>query len=164
MRTDLIRLWLTVALAGVLTIATVAEFWTATPSDRGSVATDSGGLLFQAKGCSGCHTIAGLAEFASIGPDLTHLSRVADERIPGMDAEAYVTQSIRDPQAFTVPNFGPYEIGSIVVAPAAPAAITSGSALRWLLPLALVLVLGLVAVQLVDLTRARRPVRPVRAD
>ena len=61
-------------------------------------------------------------------------------------------------------DFGPYEIGSTEVAPAASAAITSGSALRWLLPLGLVLVLGLVAVQLVDLTRARRPARPVRAD
>ena len=62
-------------------------------------------MLFQAKGCSGCHTIVGVAEFASIGPDLTQLSEGAGERIAGMSATAYVTQSIRQPEAFTVQGF-----------------------------------------------------------
>ena len=103
----MIRLWLTVALAGVLAVATVSELRAPTPSDPGPAATYSGPLLFQAKGCSGCHTVADVAESGSIGPNLTHLSRVAGERIAGMDAVAYITQSIRDPQAFTVPNFSP---------------------------------------------------------
>ena len=107
MRTDLIKLWLTVALAGVLAVATVSEFRGPTASKPGSASTDRGALVFQAKGCSGCHTVAGVAGFGSMGPNLTHLNRVADERVAGMDAVAYVTQSIRDPQAFTVPNFGP---------------------------------------------------------
>ena len=105
MRTDLIRLWLTVALALVLASATVAVYRTSA-GETPQVSPDGGALLFQAKGCSGCHTIEGVAEFASIGPNLTHVSDVADGRVEGMSAEAYVTQSIRQPQAFTVTGFG----------------------------------------------------------
>ncbi len=105
MRTDLIRLWLTVALAGVLASATVAVY--RSPSEQAtSDASASGPLLFQAKGCSGCHSVAGVAEFASIGPNLTRLSEIAGDRVAGMTATAYVTQSIRHPQAFTVTGFG----------------------------------------------------------
>ncbi len=38
-------------------------------------------------------------------PDAS-VSDVADERVAGMSAVAYVTQSIREPQAFTVTGFG----------------------------------------------------------
>lgn len=104
-RTDLIKLWLTVALAGVLASATLAVY--RTPADQTtSAAPVSGALLFQAKGCSGCHTIAGVAEFASIGPNLTNLGEAADDRIAGIGAVEYVTQSIRQPQAYTVDGFG----------------------------------------------------------
>ena len=118
MRTELIKLWLTVALAGVLAVATVSEFRAAASSDPGMAATDNGALLFRAKGCSGCHTVAGVAELGSMGPNLTHLSRIADDRIAGMDAVAYLTQSIRDPQAFTVPNFGPEVMPTLQVSDA----------------------------------------------
>lgn len=104
MRTDLIRLWLTVALAGVLAVATVVVFRPST--DVSPVAAgDEGALIFQAKGCSGCHTITGVAELASIGPNLTHLANIAGERIVGFSAAEYVTQSIREPQALTVTGF-----------------------------------------------------------
>ncbi len=92
MRIDLIRLWLTVALAGVLAIATVAVYRTPASVTTSVCRRTDGALLFQAKGCSGCHTIAGVAEFASIGPNLTHLSEVADERVAGMERGG-----IRDP-------------------------------------------------------------------
>lgn len=62
--------------------------------------------MFQAKGCSGCHSVAGVAEFASTGPNLTKLSDVAGDRVAGMSATAYVTQSIRQPWVFTVDGFG----------------------------------------------------------
>ena len=104
MRADLIRLWSTVALAGALAIATVDIY--RTPAEvHLPAAGSSGALLFQAKGCSGCHTIAGVAESASVGPNLTNLNDVAGERIAGIDAAAYVNESIREPQAFTVPDF-----------------------------------------------------------
>lgn len=104
MQSELIKLSLTVALAVVLAGATLAVF--RTPSGQVPTATsEPGALLFQAKGCSGCHTIAGVAEFASTGPDLTQLPEAASERIPGMSARDYVAQSIRQPGAFTVQGF-----------------------------------------------------------
>jgi cytochrome c oxidase subunit II len=104
-RTDLIKLWLTVALAGVLATATVAVY-RAPIAEAPGVARQPGALLFQAKGCSGCHSIDGVAESASIGPNLTDLADVAAGRIAGLSASAYVTQSIREPRAFTVQGFG----------------------------------------------------------
>lgn len=104
MRTDLIKLWLSVALAAVLASATVAGYQT--PTGDSAVVTAPGALLFQAKGCSGCHTILGVADFASVGPNLTHLAGVAGERIAALGAAEYVTQSIREPQAFTVTGYG----------------------------------------------------------
>jgi cytochrome c oxidase subunit 2 len=106
-RTDLVKLWLTVALAGVLAVATVVVNRPPATAPTNVAAADQGALLFQAKGCSGCHSITGVAETASIGPNLTRLASVAGERVAGLSAEEYVTQSIRDPQAFTVPDFGP---------------------------------------------------------
>jgi cytochrome c oxidase subunit II len=104
-RTDLIKLWLTVALAGVLATATVNVY--RTPSaEIPAAARQPGALLFQAKGCGGCHSIAGVAETASIGPNLTHLAGVAADRVTGLSGMAYVTQSIRQPWAFTVEGFG----------------------------------------------------------
>jgi cytochrome c oxidase subunit 2 len=96
---------LTVALAGVLASATVAVYQPLSELTT-SGASVSGALLFQAKGCSGCHSVAGVAEFASTGPNLTKLSGVAGDRVAGMSATAYVTQSIRQPRAFTVDGFG----------------------------------------------------------
>ena len=104
MRSELIKLWLTVALAIVLASATVAVYQ-APAGEARTASSETGALLFQAKGCSGCHTIVGVAEFASIGPDLTQLPEAASERIPGMSAREYVTQSIRQPGAFTVQGF-----------------------------------------------------------
>ena len=102
----MIKLWSTVALAIVLASATFAVYGAPT-GEVPSATAEAGALLFQAKGCSGCHTIGGVAEFASIGPDLTQLSEAAGERVAGMSAKAYVTRSIREPKAFTVQGFPP---------------------------------------------------------
>lgn len=104
MRTDLIRLWLTVALAGVLAIATVAVY-RPEPAGPAGDAPAPAQLLFLAKGCSGCHTLEGVAQIAAVGPNLTNLAGVAGERIPGVSASDYVRQSLRDPQAFVAPGF-----------------------------------------------------------
>ena len=104
----MIKLWLTVALAVLLAVllagATLAVYRVPAGEAR-FASSDTGALLFQAKGCGGCHTVAGVAELASIGPELTHLGESAGERVAGMSAKAYVTQSIREPQAFTVQGF-----------------------------------------------------------
>src|ERR671930_2148619 len=53
-----------------------------------------GRTLFQAKGCVGCHTLAGMPGTAQVGPDLTALASVAGTRRPGLSAEAYVRESL----------------------------------------------------------------------
>ena len=69
-------------------------------------APDPGRLIFMTKGCSGCHTIAGIFT-ATIGPGLTHISTVATTRKPPLTAEDYIMESIEDPGAFVVAGFKP---------------------------------------------------------
>jgi mono/diheme cytochrome c family protein len=67
---------------------------------------DRGALLFSAKGCVGCHTHAALPNARlQIGPDLTALPDRAATRATGLDAGAYVRQSLRQPQAFIVSGY-----------------------------------------------------------
>jgi len=89
---------MTRALLGLtltLALATVSVMVHATEDRAGAVALD-GELLFQAKGCAGCHQRGDLGQF-SFGPDLTGLGERATEE--------YVRQSIRDPQAFLVEGY-----------------------------------------------------------
>ncbi len=69
-------------------------------------APDPGKLIFMTKGCSGCHTIAGIST-ATIGPDLTHIATIAATRKPSLAAEDYIMESITDPEAFVVAGFKP---------------------------------------------------------
>ncbi len=50
-------------------------------------------------GCSACHTIEGISP-GLVGPDLTHIGTDAATRKPGVSAEAYIRESIREPDAF----------------------------------------------------------------
>lgn len=103
MPTDLIRLWLTVALAVVLAIATVSYY--SHPSPAADASQSPGEVLFLSKGCTGCHSIQGLATTGQIGPDLTLVGQVAGQRVEGLAAEAYIAQSLATPQAFVVPGY-----------------------------------------------------------
>lgn len=68
-----------------------------------SVSTD-GQMVLIARGCTACHTTADV-QGGSVGPNLSDLADRAAERVPGLDAEAYIRQSIQDPQAFRAPGF-----------------------------------------------------------
>ncbi len=60
---------------------------------------------FNKGGCAGCHVIPGVpGATGRIGPDLSTIGVDAATRIPGMDAEAYIRQSILDPNAFIAPD------------------------------------------------------------
>ncbi|MGE3911252.1 MAG: c-type cytochrome [Chloroflexota bacterium] len=60
--------------------------------------------LFTGKaGCIGCHQIG--SQGGVTGPPLTNIATVAETRKPGMDAQAYINESIHQPNAFVVPGF-----------------------------------------------------------
>lgn len=63
-------------------------------------------VVFQTRGCSGCHVLAGVSDDQSIGPVLTDLEERAGTRVDGLTADEYVTQSIRSPSAYVVSGFG----------------------------------------------------------
>lgn len=55
--------------------------------------------------CGVCHTIPGLdIAVGVIGPNLSAIGADAATRIPGTTAEAYIRQSIQDPNAFIAPK------------------------------------------------------------
>jgi cytochrome c551/c552 len=65
-----------------------------------------GALLFAAKGCIGCHTHAAIpSSHMKVGPELTGLAERAGTRVTGLDARAYIRQSLREPGAFPVPGY-----------------------------------------------------------
>ena len=73
-------------------------------------APDPGRLIFMSQGCAACHTIAGISNptsGATSGPDLTHIATIAAIRKPSLAAEAYIIESIQDPEAFVVARFKP---------------------------------------------------------
>ena len=53
--------------------------------------------------CSRCHDLA--AGSVLVGPSMAGVAGRAGERVPGLDAEAYIRQSIMDPKAYTVEGF-----------------------------------------------------------
>jgi len=65
-----------------------------------------GAKIFTGKGgCVGCHN-AGSGGGAT-GPNLSHIATEGATMKPGMDARAYIEESIRAPQAFIVPGYPP---------------------------------------------------------
>ena len=66
----------------------------------------AGARIFTGKGgCVGCHN-AGSGGGAT-GPNLSQIATTGETRKPGMNAQAYISESIHDPQAFLVPGFPP---------------------------------------------------------
>ena len=76
--------------------ATTAPVATTAPPAGGDA---DGQALFVGGACASCHTIEGLTT-GLVGPDLTNIGTDAAARKPGMSAKDYVTESIRDPEAF----------------------------------------------------------------
>lgn len=55
--------------------------------------------------CATCHTLAALGWTGNIGPHLDGVGTRAATRISGMDAAAYIHDSVRNPAHFIVPGF-----------------------------------------------------------
>ena len=74
-------------------------------SDPDAVA-EQGALVFNGKGqCSACHTVDTTAPPGRC-PDLTDIGTNAATRVPGMDAKAYLIESMYQPANFLVPGYG----------------------------------------------------------
>ena len=58
---------------------------------------------FQSQGCGSCHTLKAAGATGKVGPDLDNLA--ADARKAGKPLQAYVHQSIVDPNAYVVPGY-----------------------------------------------------------
>ncbi len=67
-----------------------------------SSSTPNGPQLFTLY-CSSCHATSGDAVI--VGPSLAGIATRAQTRVAGMDADAYIRQSILQPRAFVVPGF-----------------------------------------------------------
>ena len=51
-------------------------------------------------GCTSCHKIGELGESHKVGPDLSGIGLIAQQRVSGLSAAEYLRQSIVDPNAF----------------------------------------------------------------
>jgi cytochrome c oxidase subunit II len=77
---------------------------TATKAPPGGEAA-SGQQLFQKQGCSGCHTLSDTQATGRVGPTLDDIGRRAGSTVPGQSAEAYIRESIVNPDAYIVPGY-----------------------------------------------------------
>ena len=115
------------AAAVGLTIATLVALRNTAPTAPGAAVHEQGRTLFQQKGCIGCHSVTdkGLVSRTPMAPDLSALGQRAAARRPGLAADAYVKESVRQPQAYIVPGFTEIEMPTLPVSDAEVEAIAA---------------------------------------
>jgi mono/diheme cytochrome c family protein len=59
--------------------------------------------IFSRNGCQACHAVQG--DTRLLGPSLANISQNGAQRKPGMSAEDYIRESVRQPSAFITPGF-----------------------------------------------------------
>lgn len=71
-----------------------------------------GATVYQSKGCIGCHQLDAVGSVGAVGPTHNGMGATAEARIAAPDytgtattAAEYLVESIRDPGAYTVPNY-----------------------------------------------------------
>jgi cytochrome c oxidase subunit 2 len=79
--------------------ATSASAPTAAPAAGNA---QNGKDLFAKNGCSACHLTSAAT---LVGPGLAGVGDRAGSRVPGLSPDAYIEQSIRDPEKFIVSGF-----------------------------------------------------------
>ena len=83
--------------------AAAFDRWIEQRTEGGGSARDPGLAVFESAGCSGCHTLAAAKSTGTTGPELNGLQARAQE--VGMPLEAFVRQSILEPDARHAPGF-----------------------------------------------------------
>ena len=89
-----------------ISAANVAATATAKAGGQAAAGGSEGAQLFASQGCVGCHKVKDQGGGA-VGPDLSNIGSTAATRKPGTDAQAYLRESIVDPNAFVVQGFQP---------------------------------------------------------
>lgn len=106
--------------AATLGLVTVATWNAGSPSSASDTRLD-GSQLFRAKGCATCH--AGpdtVSEFDAVFPSLAAAPEWAGTRRPGLNARAYLTESMVAPGAFVSPDFHNGRVGPTTAMPQLP--------------------------------------------
>jgi mono/diheme cytochrome c family protein len=83
------------------TSSTAPAATTPQPSDAATLA--AGKKVFLANGCGSCHTLKDAGSGGTVGPNLDKLS--ADAKTAGKLLDAYLRESIVNPNAYIVPGF-----------------------------------------------------------
>lgn len=76
---------------------------TAPPAAAAGARNNDPKAIVERYGCGACHVIGG--QGGVIGPSLDRLGAAAAQRVPGQSAEAYLRQSILDPNAYVADGF-----------------------------------------------------------
>jgi cytochrome c oxidase subunit 2 len=108
MRSSRLGLAVTAVIVVLLVGATLAVYAIDPGTQEAAPAAErpvAGQTVFLTKGCTGCHSRAGVSD-GFIGPDLTNLAERAGDRVDGLTAEEYVRQSVLNPQAYIVSGYG----------------------------------------------------------
>lgn len=75
-----------------------------------------GRQLFVSKQCGTCHTLPGVeGATGTIGPPLVSIANIATSRKPGVTAEAYLKESMKEPDAYTVPPYPKSTAGGMLL-------------------------------------------------
>jgi cytochrome c oxidase subunit 2 len=91
------------ALPALVLIAAACQPGSGAPAGPGDV--ERGRQAFQARGCVGCHTLSGFpGAVGTNGPSLNGIGTTAASRKPNTTAEAYIRESIENPNAFIAPG------------------------------------------------------------
>jgi mono/diheme cytochrome c family protein len=87
------------------TTATTTTTTTPAPSGGGNAAQAAAGkkVFTGAGGCGSCHTLKDAGTNGTVGPDLDNLR--SDAQKAGKPLDAYIHESIADPNAYVVPGF-----------------------------------------------------------
>jgi len=92
--------------AVVLPEASYTKWYTSTSTPASGSTTASPAAIFKTAGCTACHTFTAIpGATGTIGPNLDHLKTYAAKA--GQPLEAFIKQSIVDPNAYIAPGYQP---------------------------------------------------------
>src|SRR5688572_3136419 len=70
------------------------------PRTTGGPDANRGRELFTQRGCGTCHALQAAGSTGTVGPSLNGIGSQAGERKPGLTAEAYLRESMENPNAY----------------------------------------------------------------